>query len=73
MTTKHNAGHFTIRRFGDHSILYLALQGTKTLTLRDDVTRAQVRAALGHLPSGSHDRWRKARARVAAAGLTEQY
>lgn len=64
-----NPGYFRVERRPACHVLYLAKDGQQGITLRAGVTEAQVREALGHLPSGSHNRWAIAHERLQAAGL----
>ena len=60
--------YFRIERRDSNAVLYLG-RSSKTLSLRRDVTRNEVRNAIDDLPSGTHDRRRLVNERLRAAGL----
>lgn len=53
----------------NNSVVYLGTE-SRTLTVRRDVTKAQVVAAIGHLPPGTPRRWTLAKESLKLAGLT---
>lgn len=70
--TMQNSGYFKLEQRENNTVLYPGRDGCRTLLLRKDVTREQVRITLGDLPSGSHNRWNIAKQRVRVAGLVSQ-
>ena len=64
-----NPGYFRLERRAKNDVVYLAQDSQRTLTVPTGTTREQVAAALGELPSGSHNRYEVARQRLRDAGL----